>query len=136
MNEENYLYAKLKLMKLPVGRRLANMYREIYNTKCTLCGHEYDDEIHTFFECPNKLNLDLEKLIINRLSNNDLNKIKKLNFKCKKEIRYDLEKRAVINDAKISGDKLFFILQNKEDLYKKGILSNKKIKIFDRCIKE
>jgi len=40
MNEENYLYAKLKLMKLPVGRRLANMFREIYNTKCTLCGHE------------------------------------------------------------------------------------------------
>jgi len=82
------------------------------------------------------LNLDLENLIINRLSNNDLNKIKKLNLKYKKELGYDFEKNVVINDENISEDKLFFILQNKENLYKKGILSKKKIKIFDRCIKE
>jgi len=62
------------------------------------------------------LNLDLENLIINRLSNSDLNKIKKLNLKCKKELRYDFEKKVVINDENISEDKLFFILLNKEDL--------------------
>ena len=54
-------------MKLPVGRRLANMQREVYNTKCTLCGHKYDDEIHTFFECPNKLDINLDDLIVNRI---------------------------------------------------------------------
>ena len=43
------------------------MQREIYNTKCTLCGHEQDDEIHIFFECPNRLNIDIDDLIVKRI---------------------------------------------------------------------
>ncbi len=107
-------------MKLPVGRRLANMYREIYNCNCVLCGHEYDDEIHVFFECPQKLNLNLDNMIIDKIGKNKYDLIKTLKLEQKKELKYDNKNNNVINDNNISEDKLFMILQNKERLYKLG----------------
>lgn len=50
-----------------MGRILANMQREIYNDKRTLCRHKQYDEVHIFFECPNILNIDLDDLIVNRI---------------------------------------------------------------------
>ena len=59
-------------------------------------------------------------MIIDKIGKNSYDLLKTLKLEQKKELKYDNKNNKVINDNKISEDKLFMILQNKERLYKLG----------------
>ena len=49
------VYLKLRNMKIPVGRRLQDWQKSVYNGRCPLCGEECDNEEHAFCECKSRL---------------------------------------------------------------------------------
>ncbi len=59
-------------------------------------------------------------MIIDKIGKNSYDLLKTLKLEQKKELKYDNKNNKVINDNKISEDKLFMILQNKERLYNLG----------------